>query len=250
MATNFATDFAHNELAARRTRLSFEHRFFLAVAILFPLINIIGFAPSYYFKPAFSAPPLPSLLVHAHGAVMTLWIVLFSVQAGLISAKRIRMHMTLGMMSIALAVAMVVIGTMTSIAAARRGVQFPGYTALEFMIIPLGDMITFPLLFGAAIYYRKRPAEHKRLMLVTVLNFLAPSLSRFPLPFIPDLGAIWFVGVPSAIAILLLAGDTYRTGRMNRVFAAGVALMVSAGVFRVLFARTETWQQVAAWLVG
>ncbi len=201
MATNFAAaELVESKPTARSERLSFEHSFFLTVAGLFPVITIIGFAPSYYFKAAFNSPPVPSVLVHVHGMVMSLWIILFSVQAYLISSKRIKLHMTLGMSSIVLAAVMIVTGIMTGVAAATRGSGFPGYDPMVFMSVPLTGMIMFAVIFGTAIYYRKKAADHKRLMLVTVLIFLSPSISRLPLPFIPVLGSIWFFGLPACTA--------------------------------------------------
>jgi hypothetical protein len=250
MATNFATNIAPNELTARQTRLSFEHRFFLTVAVLFPLITVIGFAPTYYFKAVFNSPPLPSALVHIHGLTMSLWIVLFSVQAILVSSKRIKLHMTLGMLGVVLAVAMIVVGLLTAFAAAARGSAFPGYTPIEFLLVPVIGSIKFAIVFTAAIYYRKNAANHKRLMLLTVLIFLDPSIGRLPFPFILDLGAIWFEGVPDIIAITLLAADTYRNGKLNKAFAAGVALMLICGPIRMLISRTDSWAQFATWILS
>lgn len=250
MATNFASNIATNQIAVRQAKVSFEHRFFLTVAVLFPLITVIGFAPTYFFKTAFNTPPLPSLLVHAHGMAMSLWIVLFSVQAYLISSKRVKLHMTLGIFGVALAIAMVVLGVMTGYAAAARGAGFPGYTPIEFFIVPIGDMLTFAILFAAAIYYRKDAATHKRLMLVTVINFLPPSIARPTLNFFPELGTIWFFGVPAVIGISLLALDTYRTGKLNRAFAASVALMALSGPIRMFVARTDAWTNFATWVLA
>lgn len=250
MATNFATEFPTTELAARRQRISFEHRFFLAVAVLFPLVNIIGFAPSYYFKSVTSAPPLPSLLVHVHGLVMSSWVLLFSIQATLISAKKIKLHMTLGIVGCVLAAAIVVVGVMTGIGSLARGSGFPGYTPIEFFMVPLADMVKFIVIFGAAIYFRKNAANHKRLMLVTVLNFLPPSIGRFPLPFIPDLGTIWFLGVPVLLGVIFVIVDTYRTGKLNRAFAAGVLFLGLAWPIEMAIARTETWARIAEWTIS
>lgn len=250
MATNFAADISTHEPAARLARSTFEHRFFLTVAVLFPLITVIGFAPSYYFKTLFNTPPLPSGLVHAHGLVMSAWVVLFSVQAYLVSAKRIRLHMTLGMMSIGLAVAMIVLGMMTGFAAAARGGAFPGYTAHQFFIVPAGDMIIFAILFASAIYLRKDAASHKRLMLVIVVSFLGPSIARLPFPFIPVLGSWYFFGVPSLIGIALVIADTYRNGKLNRAFAAGMTLVVLSGPVRMLISKTAAWEQFTTWLLG
>ena len=248
MATNFADNLAIPQLAERKARLSFEHRFFLTVAVLFPVITVVGFAPSYYFKTVFNSPPLPSMLVHVHGAVMSLWIVLFAVQAYLISSKQIRLHMTLGIFGVVLAAAIVVVGAMTAVAAGARASGFPGFEPLVFMMVPLAGVLIFAAIFAAAIYYRKNPANHKRLMLLTVIAFLSPSTSRLPFPFIPDLGAWWIFGVPDVIAILLLAGDTYINGKVNKVFLTATLLLVASGPIQMWIARTGTWMQFATWL--
>lgn len=248
MATNFA-DIAGIDLAARQAQHSFEHRFFLAVAAFFPLMTLIGFLPNHIFNTPLKPPPMTALVI-AHAVTMSLWIVLFAAQAYLISAKQIKVHMTLGMFGVALAAVMIVIGVWTGYASAARGSGFPGFTNLEFFIVPIGDMVTFAILFAAAIYYRKNAANHKRLMLVTMVNFLPPSIARLPLPFIPDLGAIWLFGVPTLIGVALLAGDTYRTGKLNKAFAAGITLMVLSGPVRVAICRTEAWSHFAAWILS
>ena len=248
MATNFIDNVAVKQLADRRERLSFEHRFFLTVAVLFPVITIVGFAPSYYFKTVFNSPPLPSLLVHIHGMVMSLWMVLFAVQTYLITSRRIRVHIALGTFGVLLAGAAIITGMMAAIAAAGRGSGFPGYEPLVFFMVPAGGLVVFAILFAAAIYYRKRAAEHKRLMLLTVVGMLSPSISRLPLPFIPALGSWWFFGIPDLIAVALLAGDTYINGKVNKVFLAGTIFYVASGPIQMFIARTDTWLSFAAWL--
>ena len=248
MATNFVDDLIPVKIADRKAAASFEHRFFLVFAVLFPIVTVIGFAPTYYFKTFFNGPPLPSLLVHAHGLVMSLWIVLFTVQAFLISARNIKLHISLGFLGITLAVAVVILGVWTGCAALARGSAFPGYTPEQFFMVPVGNMLTFTLVFGAAVYYRRDAATHKRLMLVTMLNFLDPSIGRLPFQFVVDLGTIWFFAVPDTIAVALLAADTYRTGKLNKPFAAATAFMTIWGPVRMLIARTDTWTHLAQWI--
>ena len=160
MATNFAMDFAPAELAARKAQLSLEHRFFLAVAVLFPLINIIGF--SFVYPKTLINGTAASNLVHIHAAVMSLWVILFSAQATLVSAKKIRLHMTLGIFGVLLAIAVSIVGVMTGYRSMARGSGFPGYTAIEFFMVPFGDIVIFVIVFGAAIILRKTRQEgHK-----------------------------------------------------------------------------------------
>jgi len=82
------------------------------------------------------------------------------------------------------------------------------------------------------------------------LNFLPPSLGRMPLPFVLDLGAWWFWGVPSLIALAFLVVDTWRNERLNRAFAGGIALLVLSGPVRILIARTDAWTQFAHWVLS
>lgn len=248
MATNFAMDFVPAELAARKAQLSFEHRFFLAVAVLFPLINIIGF--SFVYPKTLINGTATSNLVHIHAAVMSLWVILFSAQATLVSAKKIKLHMTLGIFGVLLAIAVSIVGVMTGYGSMARGSGFPGYTAIEFFMVPFGDIVIFLIVFGAAIILRKNSAAHKRLMLVTVLNFLPPSIARLPFPFILELGTIWFLGLPALLGVIFLGVDTYRNGKLNKPFAAAVALLVASGPVRMAIARTDAWTQFATWLVG
>lgn len=46
----------------------------MVAAIVFPLIMLAGFGNTYYFKTFFGLPPLPSMLVHLHGVLMTAWV--------------------------------------------------------------------------------------------------------------------------------------------------------------------------------
>src|SRR3954468_5603460 len=100
---------------------SSDRRLFAIVAAIFPLIVLIGFARTYYLKFAFGDPPLPSVLVHFHGLLMTAWVIYFITQVVLIRSKRARVHMRAGMIGIALAVAILIVGFFTAVAAAKFG---------------------------------------------------------------------------------------------------------------------------------
>ena len=208
-------------------RRAFDRRLFLAAAILFPLIALAGFARTYYLKGWFGTPPLPSTLVHVHGLVMTAWIVLFISQVRLISSKRIRLHQQMGYAGIGLGVLIVATGLPTALRAAKYGSPStpPGVAPLAFLLIPLVDLLMFTLFFAAAIYYRRRPAAHKSLMLLTAINFLPPAVARIPIPSLQALGPLWFFGVPIVLALLCLILDARRHGRVNTVFAAGIAVL-------------------------
>jgi hypothetical protein len=234
------------------SRRAFERAFFLWIAILFPVTVLIGFAPTYYLKPFFASPPVPRLLVHVHGIVMAAWVALFIAQVYLIRTTRIKIHQRLGLLSIGLAVAIFVSGLATAIAASKYGSTSmpPGVKPLEFLIVPFFDVIVFAVLFAAAVYYRRNAPNHKRLMLLTVLNFLPPAIARFPFGLTESYGPFWFFGVPDLLALIFVAVDTWRNKKLNKVFLFGTIFMIASHWLRLPLSATSVWLSFATWLTG
>jgi hypothetical protein len=220
------------------------------VAIVFPLAVLFGFARTYYLKGFFSSPPVPSGLVHLHGFVMAAWVALFIVQTWLISSRRIRVHRTLGYASIALAVVIILVGFFTALAAAKFGSNStpPGIAPKAFLIVPLTDLLMFAILFGAALFYRKKAASHKRLILLTMINFLPPAIARWPIPGWMALGPVVFFGIPTLLIIVMLIVDTWKQGKLNRPFAFGAAALILSYPLRLMIMGTDVWMEFACWL--
>lgn len=239
-------------LAGTLDRHLFDRRLYRAAAIVFPLIVLAGFARTYYFKGAFATPALPSALVHMHGLLMTLWVLVFVTQVGLISSKRIQVHQRLGYAAIGLGLLIIATGLPTALRAAKYGsLAAPAdIPPLAFLIIPLFDLLMFALLFSAAIYYRKKPAAHKSLMLLTAVNFLPPAIARIPIAPLQAAGPLWFFGLPTVLTLLCLFLDARRNARVNKVFLIGSAALISSYVIRLMLMTTSGWMSVAAWLTS
>lgn len=99
-------------------------RFYTGFAIAALVIVFAGFARTYYLRPFTNVPSLPPLVV-LHGLLFTAWNLLLIGQTVLVANRRLDLHRHLGVAGGLLAVAMVAVGFMTSIAAARRG-YLPG----------------------------------------------------------------------------------------------------------------------------
>ena len=233
-------------------RHAFDRRLYMAAAIGFTLIVVAGFGRSYYARTWFGFPPLRSGVVHVHGLLMTAWVVLFVAQVRLISARNVRLHQRLGYAGIALGALIIATGVATAVRAAKYGsASFPqGISPLAFLLVPLFDLLMFALFFGAAIYYRRQAAAHKRLMLLTAINVLPPALARIPLARLQALGPLWVFGFPTAIAVLCLTLDARRHGGVNKIFLTGTILLVCSYVARLGLMTTPIWMNVAAWLTS
>lgn len=229
-----------------------DRRLYLAAAILFPIIVLIGFGPTYYVRFAFDRPPVPSMLVHLHGILMTAWVGFFIAQVLLVRTKRQKVHMNLGLLGIALAILVIVVGFFTAAASAKFGSASapPDIPPLAFFIVPFVDLLMFAGLFGAAIYYRTRPANHKRLMLLTVINFLPPAVARIPVDAFQVLGPLFFFGVPAVLAIGLLVYDTWRNRKLNLPFLVGALVLIASYPLRIIISSTGAWMSLAAWVTS
>ncbi|HEX7295432.1 MAG TPA: hypothetical protein VF251_06750, partial [Pyrinomonadaceae bacterium] len=204
-----------------------DHRLYVWFAILMPLIVLLGFARTYYLRGMFNGPAVPSLLVHLHGAVMTSWVLLFISQVWLVASRRTKLHMRLGIAGAVLASLVVIVGIVTGVAAAARG-HTPGPPALQFLVIPIGDVLVFGALIGLALYFRRRLDIHKRLMLVAAVSLLTPAIARIPLSFIINGGPIAFFGLTDVCLITFLAIDTIKNRKLHPAFLwATVAVIVS-----------------------
>lgn len=227
-----------------------KSRFYLTIAFASTLLVFAGFARSYYLRSIFGFPALPGFL-HLHGFVMTLWFVFFFVQAWLISIHRTRLHRQLGVLGVGLAVLMVVVTGTVVIRAARRGftafpetANWPG-----FMLLSLGIVLTFALLFGAAVWLRRRSAIHKRLMVLASLSIWGPAITRLPLHFI-EAGSLWTsIAVGDACVLACVAVDSVRIRRLNPAFLWGGLLILCSHPLLVWIGNTPAWARMATWLV-
>ncbi|HKX83360.1 MAG TPA: hypothetical protein VJL58_03985 [Pyrinomonadaceae bacterium] len=228
-----------------------DRKLFLITAIGFPLLVLIGYFKSYYFSAFFpDARPIPTNLVHLHAVVMSLWVLYFIVQVALIRTKNIKLHMTMGFVGIAIAALVVVVGMATAIDSNLiRQTAPPGMNPHAFFILPASDMAVFVLFFAAAIYYRKRPAEHKSLMFLTVVNFLPAALFR--IPFIPaEYVILWAFGVPALFAIAALSWHSIKHRKVNLVFVIGTAILIAGIPVRLFGGETRVWLTFVGWLAS
>jgi hypothetical protein len=219
-----------------------DRSLFLAAAVAFPLVVLIGYFKSYYFSAFFAdARPVANALVHAHGLVMSAWVIYFIAQVALIRTKNIKLHMSMGMAGIALAALVVVVGMATAYDSSlvRRSAP-PGENPHSFFFLPFFDMLLFVFFFAAAIYFRKRPAEHKSLMLLTALNFMPAALFRVSV-VPPEFTLLWAFGIPAVLAVACLAWHTAKHRKLNKVFAAGVLLVLVAVPLRFVVPGTDAW---------
>jgi len=226
-----------------------ERKLYAWAAAITVLVAVGGFARTYYLKSVFGTPPLP-MLVHLHGLLMTAWVALFVVQTRFIAARRTDLHRRLGVFGAVLIALIVVVGIVTSIGSARRGISQPGLPPLMFMAIPLVTAVVFALLAGAAILWRRRSDIHKRLMLLATLSILTPAIARVPWDAFRALGPALFLGLTDLCVLAFVGYDTWKNRRLHPAFGWGTLFLFASQPLRIGLAHTDAWNAFAAWLVG
>lgn len=222
-----------------------QTHFYRVAALLTLAVVLIGFGRSFYFKPFFHAPPPLTLLLVVHGAIMSAWFALFLVQAQLVSARNLAMHRRLGVAGVVLAAAVLVAGCTVAITGARLG-HSPGPPPLQFLAIPLGDMVVFAILAGSGLALRRRSDYHKRLMLLAFVGLLTAAIARVPL-----IGNNILLAFSTTLLLVLgcVAWDTWRNRRLHSAFGWGFALIAVSWPLRLWLSGTAGWLAFARWLI-
>jgi len=143
----------------------FDHYFFSGTAWLMLASVVLGFGPTYYFAGLTSAP-LPSRIIHIHGAVFSCWILLLIAQNSLVWARRVDIHRKLGLAGFALASLMVIVGWMAATDRLARGTAPAGLDSYFFYIVPMTDMVIFGTLIFFAFRSRRDSSTHKRIIYI------------------------------------------------------------------------------------
>lgn len=232
-------------------RTSRVDRFYTWVATVTALLVFAGFARTYFLRELFGTPHLP-LLLHVHGFVLTLWFVLFFVQTQLVAIHRVDLHRRLGVLAGFVAVLVVLVGGAVGFHASSRGsLAAPdAMRDIRGFAILCGFLLDFSLFVASALYFRRRPDIHKRLMLLATCSILAPAISRIPLSFI-QAGGIWMIiGLVDLCVFIFVAVDTVKTRKLHPAFCWGGLFLLLTFPATVLVGRSGVWIDFAKWLLG
>jgi uncharacterized membrane protein YozB (DUF420 family) len=237
--------------------------FYISMALMMILFSVVAFGPSI-IDPSNRNVPLPlTPLVLVHAIVSAAWLVLFLAQATLAATGRVALHRRVGVFGVLLTVAFILVGYFALIAEARRGFDLsgdgigraPGLPAAPDpnLVALLWNFLTFGIVAGLGLWYRHRPAVHKRLMLLAMLGGLTNTplghvVGHWPL-LQPWAGVIF----PVTTIVFLSASAIYdrvSQGRIHPVSLWGaILLFVWGGLFFSAIQPSAAWREFATWLI-
>ncbi len=226
-----------------------EKYFYLFMALLIPAIVIYGFSFTIGQNLIHPAIPRPRLL-YVHAAIFSGWLVLFLAQSVLVRTANVKIHRTLGWFGLAHGIAIPGIGFPIAVVMARFDVtQLHMANAMPEIIIPFWDMIAFTSTFALAIWFRKQPEFHRRLMLVATCCLTAAAFGRFPEKILPP--SIFYAGV-DILVLLGVLRDWLVNRRVHPVYVYTLPLLILGQSITTYaaFVAPVWWMRIARAIVG
>jgi hypothetical protein len=234
-------------LAKRLPGRKYDRPFFFGMTMLLSAVVAIGFAPTYYLAGVFRAP-LPSPIVHIHGAVFSAWMILLMVQTGLISAKRVGWHRKLGVAGFVLAIAMVLMVVLTAAGLAARVKGAPSMElVLGLLAVTFTDAFDFAVLAGFAYALRRDAAAHKRLIIIATACLTRAAFFRWHVPIL--FRQVYPAYAATYVFLLLLAAyDLWSTGKIHRATIWGSTFVIFMGQMTRFIGPSAPWHAFAHWV--
>jgi hypothetical protein len=216
---------------------------FLPAAILIGIVVVLGFGPTYFYRPFATPKDSLTVIVHVHGALMSAWIALFIIQVILVAAGRTDLHRRLGKLGFVLLFLIAIVALPMLIVAAKLGDDHMPGPALPGMALVLGFLIAFVTLAALGLHYRFRSDVHKRLMFLAALAAMEAAVSRLPLDFLDSNVKVHVAN--DALLLLVIIADSIRHRRLHPAFLWGTVFLVFMQTFSTWLSGTAAWERVA-----
>lgn len=224
-----------------------EHLFFWGMSVLIALVVFVGFARTYYLAGLFDAKPLGAPIVHIHGAVFTCWIALLVLQTSLVGTGHTKIHRQLGLIGVALAPLVVMLGILVAVEMLERTTIIPGFNSAQIFAVALSEVAGFAVPVFFAFRLRQRPDLHKRLILIATIAMTTAGFGRWPVAFLlhkplPAMLAAFTLFVP------IIAFDWLCTQRLHSATVMGSAWVIFIELTGFTVGHTAAWHALAAHL--
>lgn len=240
------------ERPARPSHASRDRVFYTGMALAMAVTAFAGFSRTYYLRAffetsTFSGATSLSPTVHVHGLLFSAWVLLFLVQTALVAKGRVALHRRLGMASVGLAAAMIVVGLQTAIAAGRRGSAPPGIDPLVFMVVPIFDILLFTGFVTAAVWMRRNKEAHKRLMLLAYVSIITAAVAR--IPGLLPLGPLVFFALTFLFIVAGMIYDYVSRRKIHPAYIWGGAIFFVSVPGRLALSSAGAWRSFAEFLI-
>jgi hypothetical protein len=200
--------------AANKLKTFLSRYFYFCMALVMAALVLWGFSRTVEVNLFHATPPRPFLL-WMHATAFATWVVFFIAQSALVRARRVSVHRFLGWFGAGIAAAMVALGFTVAIVMTRFDTLVLHQKGVDaFLSIPFTDMIVFGACIALAIYWRRRPEYHRRLVFIATCELMDAAIGRFDFWFNHSL---FYLGLDLLIALGMMR-DWVVDGRVHKVY--------------------------------
>jgi hypothetical protein len=223
--------------------------FYFFMSLLITAVVIYGFSHTIDHLLIHATPPRPWIL-WVHGIVFSGWLVFFIFQSALVRSGNVKLHRLTGWFGAGLGVLIPVLGIWTAIVMARFRIVYFHQTGVKpFFAISALDMTSFTILLWLAIYWRKRPEYHRRLVLIATCALTNAAFARFPM--MPQPHAWSYTGV-DALILLGAARDLIVNRKIHAVYRYALPALIACQILAVqlAFHHPASWLKITNAIIG
>lgn len=162
----------------------------------------------------------------------------------------VKLHRLTGWFGAALGVLIPVLGIATAITMSRfRIAHFHQAGIKPFFGISALDMTSFALPFWLAIYWRKKPEFHRRLVLIATCALTNAAFARFPMIPLPHQ---WSYAGVDALILLGIARDLTVNRRIHVIYRVALPALIACQIFAVQLSlhHPAWWTRVTNAIIG
>jgi hypothetical protein len=220
----------------------------------FTLTAISLIAVTVFFGFSFTIVPdllarLRPVILYVHTLTAAAWLLLLVMQVTLVRNRNVVLHRKIGGAGLWLGAVASVTALATSLVLSHDSVVRDGPDRIPLLSLPLATFLLFTVALGLGAYWRKRPALHRRCMILAPVPLLIPALARTPLvntiPHVTE----W---VPALVILIFCAQDYRTSGRVHPIYAAGFLLtvLVQQAAAYLAVQHPAYWVAAARVLIG
>ncbi|HEY2820419.1 MAG TPA: hypothetical protein VGJ06_05195 [Candidatus Acidoferrum sp.] len=203
-----------------------DTHFYFAMSLLMTAVVVGGFSLTMGARIIHPKTPPPTIL-YIHAFIFYGWLAFFIFQSALVRTHNVRLHRMAGWFGVALGVVIPALGISTAITMNRIKMMADAHSdAAAFMLVPFNDIACFTTAFALAIYWRKKPEYHRRLVLIASCALTAAGWGRFP-GFFQN---YFYAGVDSLI-LLGVVRDWIVNRRVHVVYKYALPAFMVAQTF-------------------